>query len=206
MILDNETTFVSNGGQNSITLTSDNEGNDHVGDIFLISLEILNDGDIEETWFEGVEKRDELNSCESKSKLRSFIIKARGTAERKINFISSVGSVVKVRVIRISRTLRNIFDVNSCEICKKLVAAVLRHALAAVGIPTLGELEQELVASFTEFVVDTVELILNDLDAQLDYIQNILAHLQMIIHEQIGNLIDLQNRCSSAVCATLNHC
>jgi len=206
MILDNEVTFISNGGQNSITLTSDNEGNDHVGDIFLISLEILNDGDIEETWFEGVENRDELNSCESKSKLRSFIIKARGTAERKINFISSVGSVVKVRVIRISRTLRNIFDVNSCEICKKLVAAVLRHALAAVGIPTLGELEQELVASFTEFVVDTVELILNDLDAQLDYIQNILAHLQMIIHEQIGNLIDLQNRCSSAVCATLNHC
>ena len=172
-------------------------------------MEILNDGDIEETWFEGVENRDELNSCESKSKLRSFIIKARGIAERKINFISSVGSVVKVRVIRISRTLRNIFDVNSCEICKKLVAAVLRHALAAVGIPTLGELEQELVASFTEFVVDTVELILQNLDAQdaqIDYVRNILIHLQAIIHEQIENLIDLQDRCSSAVCATLNHC
>ena len=68
MILDNKAIFVSNGDQNSLTLTSDNEGNDHVVDIFLISLEILNDGDIEETLFEGVENRDVLDRRENHAK------------------------------------------------------------------------------------------------------------------------------------------
>ena len=85
MILDNEVTFVSNGNPNSITLTTENEGNDHDGDTFVISLEVLNDGDIEETWFEGVENQVDLVRRESMSKLRSFIVKIRGAAERKIN-------------------------------------------------------------------------------------------------------------------------
>ena len=215
MAIIKEVELILSQAEEEVLLTSELDQVSDGGELLMVSVSSESDDMVAFEFSQSpdadLERIDEQAGVLGNERIQSFFGSIANMGRRSLRLFGAIGAKAKITVIRVSRALSQFLEKHSCDICKKITATLIRHALLMLGMPMLDEVTTEMATQITQHLTSSIDRIFDALSflKQEELFQRLSEYINAGQDWLVGkfeDILDLQERITGRVCGELDYC